>query len=122
MFLFLRSSLLRWIESNGIATVCDKLFEFRKQAKSMLAQIRNGHAEAAKLRLAGFLAQRDAVLLTPMPEKAIKEKDDYLRFVEEFSNSVDAFAAELVNGSPATALMNYDAMMKAFTSVYNRYI
>jgi hypothetical protein len=35
---------------------------------------------------------------------------------------VDAFATALVNDMPAAALVSYDAMMKAFTSVYNRYI
>jgi len=109
-------------ENNGISTVCDKLFGFRKQAKTMLAQIKTGHAEAAKLQLSALLSQRDAVLLTPVPEKAATEKDDYLRLVKEFSNSVDAFATVLVNGSPDAALVSYEAMMKAFAGVYNRYI
>lgn len=109
-------------ETNGISTVCDKLFEFRKQAKSMLAQIKNGHTEAAKLRLPALLAQRDVILLTPVPEKAAGESGEYLRLVKEFSGCVDAFATALVNDMPAAALVSYDAMMKAFTSVYNRYI
>jgi hypothetical protein len=57
-----------------------------------------------------------------VPEKAATEKDDYLRLVKEFSNSVDAFATVLVNGSPDAALVSYEAMMKAFAGVYNRYI
>jgi len=109
-------------ESNGISTVCDKLFEFRKQAKLMLGQIKNGHPEAAGLRLPALLAQRDVVLLTPVPERAAAERDEYLRLVREFSISVDAFAATLVNGPPGSALASYETMMKAFTAVYNRYI
>lgn len=109
-------------ETNGISTVCDKLFEFRKQAKLMLAQIKSGHADAAASRLPSLLAQRDAVLLTPVPEKAATEEDEYLRLVREFSSSVDAFATALVNDTPAAALVSYEAMMNAFTSVYNRYI
>jgi len=109
-------------ESNGISTVCDKLFEFRKQAKLMLGQIKNGHPEAAGLRLPALLAQRDAVLLTPVPGKAAAERDEYLRLVREFSNSVDAFATALVNDTPAATLASYEAMMKAFTGAYNRYI
>lgn len=109
-------------ETNGISTVCDRLFEFRKQAKLMLAQIKSGHADAAASRLPSLLTQRDAVLLAPMPEKAAGEKDEYLRLVREFSSSVDAFATALVNDTPAAALTSYEAMMKAFASVYNRYI
>jgi hypothetical protein len=109
-------------ESNGISTACDKLFEFRKQAKLMLGQIKNGHPEAAGLRLPALLAQRDAVLLTPVPGKAAGERDEYLRLVREFSNSVDAFATALVNDTPAGALTSYEAMMKAFTAFYNRYV
>jgi hypothetical protein len=109
-------------ESNGISTVCDKLFEFRKQAKLMLGQIKNGYVEAARLRLSALLAQRDAVLLTPVPEKAAAERDEYLRLVREFSNSVDAFATAVVNDTPAAALASYETMMKAFTGVYNRYV
>ena len=109
-------------ESNGISTVCDKLFEFRKQAKLMLGQIKNGHPEAAGLRLPALLTQRDAVLLTPVPEKAAEERDEYLRLVRDFSHSVDAFAIALLNDTPAAALATYEAMMKGFGAVYNRYI
>jgi hypothetical protein len=109
-------------ESNGVSTVCDKLFEFRKQAKLMLGQIKNGRPEAARLRLSALLAQRDAALLTPVPEKAAAERDEYLRLVREFSYSVDAFATALVNDTPAAALASYETMMKAFTAVYNRYV
>ena len=109
-------------ETNGISTVCDKLFEFRKQAKLMLAQIKSGHADAAASRLSSLLAQRDAVITMPLSERAARERDEYLRLRGEFSAAVDAFATALVNDSPAAAVGAYDAMMRAFSQFYNRYI
>ncbi len=109
-------------ESNGISTVCDRLFDFRKQAKLMVGQIKNGHPQAARSRLSTLLAQRDAVVLVPVPAKALAEKDDYLGLVKAFSNSVDAFAVALVNDSPDVALQNSELMMKALAALYNRYI
>jgi len=109
-------------ETSGISTVCDKLFEFRKQAKLMLAQIKSGHADAAASRLSSLLAQRDAVISMSLSERAARERDEYLRLRGEFSAAVDAFATALVNNSPAAAVGAYDAMMQAFSQFYNRYI
>ena len=109
-------------ETNGISTVCDKLFEFRKQAKLMLAQIKSGHKDAAVSRLPSLLAQRDAAILVPLPPKAAQERDEYLRLRGEFSAAVDGFATALINDPPAAVVSAYDAMMQSFSRFYNRYI
>jgi hypothetical protein len=109
-------------ESNGISTVCDKLFEFRKQAKLMLAQIKSGHADAAASRLPSLLAQRDAVVLWPIPEKAASDPTHYRELVAGFSSAADRFAIALTNDSADAALARYAELMEAFTALYNRYI
>jgi len=88
----------------------------------MLAQIKSGHKDAAVSRLPSLLAQRDAAILVPLSERAARERDEYLRLRGEFSAAVDAFATALVNDSPAAAVGAYDAMMRAFSQFYNRYI
>jgi len=109
-------------ESNGISTVCDKLFEFRKQAKLMLAQIKGGHADAAASRLPTLLAQRDAVVLSPIPEKAASDPTRYRELVAGFSSAADRFAIALTNDGADAALARYAELMEAFTALYNRYI
>jgi len=109
-------------ESNGISTVCDKLFEFRKQAKLMLAQIKSGHADAAASRLPSLLAQRDAVVLSPIPEKAASDPTRYRELVAGFSSAADKFAIALTNDGADAALARYAELMVAFTALYNRYI
>jgi hypothetical protein len=109
-------------ESNGISTVCDKLFEFRKQAKLMLAQIKSGHADAAACRLPSLLAQRDAVVLSPIPEKAASDPTRYRELVAEFSSVADRFAIALTNDGADAALARYAELMVAFTALYNHYI
>lgn len=109
-------------ETNGISTVCDRLFEFRKQAKLMLAQINSGHADAAASRLPSLLAQRNAVISMPLSDRAARERDEYLRLQGNFSAAVDHFATALVNDPSAAAVSAYDTMMQAFSQFYNRYI
>jgi len=109
-------------ESNGISTVCDKLFEFRKQAKLMLAQIKSGHADAAACRLPSLLAQRDAVVLSPIPVKAASDPTRYRELVAGFSSAADKFAIALTNDGADAALARYAELMEAFTALYNRYI